>query len=79
MIKNINCGTTVDLHFNQQGMRDARIVFRKLYLCFDISKRSWKMRCRPIIDLVECQLKGVVNIQVSIVVGKNAVMSPLHR
>lgn len=72
IIKTTNPGSTAELDYSEEAMKDGRIVFKRLYLCFDALKRGWKRGCRPIIGLDGCHLKGIVKGQVLVAVGKDA-------
>ena len=43
-----------------------------MFICYAALKQGWKVRCRPIIGLDGCFLKGIIKGQVLIVVRKDA-------
>ena len=46
-------------------------MFRRIFVCFKALKKGWWTRCRPIIGLNGCFLKGIVKGQVLVAIGKD--------
>ncbi|CAB4283585.1 unnamed protein product [Prunus armeniaca] len=46
--------------------------FQRLYVCLDAYRKDFLARCRPIIGVYECHLKGIFQGQFLVVVGINA-------
>ncbi|XP_058223113.1 uncharacterized protein LOC131332829 [Rhododendron vialii] len=57
-IKNSNPGTTIKIQVKPVAGFEAIAKFKRLYICWGALKRGFQMRCRPIIGLDDCHLKG---------------------
>ncbi|XP_061342430.1 uncharacterized protein LOC133288634 [Gastrolobium bilobum] len=67
-----NPGSTCQMQVIPQPVPNSPPIFSKLYICLDACKKGFKDRCRPLIGLDRCFLKGYYGGQLLSAVGEDA-------
>lgn len=52
--------------------------FQRMYICYEASKKSWKVGCRPVLGLDGCLLKTVCGGQLLSAIGRDGDNSIMH-
>ncbi|XVE50538.1 hypothetical protein DITRI_Ditri01bG0170700 [Diplodiscus trichospermus] len=68
---NQNLGSTVVIK-TERTVPDSPPYFQRIYFCFGAIKEDFKSRCRKIIGLDGCFLKGIVKGEILTAVGRDA-------
>ncbi|XP_028778511.1 uncharacterized protein LOC114735021 [Neltuma alba] len=71
-LKVSNLGSDISMEISNEALEQGRRVFRRMYLCFNAAKVSWKVGCRPLIGVDGTFLKGKVRGILLTAVGLDA-------
>ncbi|GAV92128.1 hypothetical protein CFOL_v3_35509, partial [Cephalotus follicularis] len=66
-----NPGSTLRIKTERIGGDDGPLLCKRMYVCFDACKKGWLARCRPIICMDVCFLKGLCTGELLTTIGRD--------